>query len=232
MKRFKLALAILAAGAALLAPIAIYIWHFGWRITSDHGQWAEMGSAMAGIYAPLLGLLTLGILWQQHQTLKAQHTLQREQQSFLHEQHVQNTSRERLDNVLQTLLRRLSEQDSKDVIGAYQTFSDSDITEELTSGYSYGKAQTELTTLWIATYNCFAFFKTTEDPLRLWFYGAMREKIMAEIGMATCITLDLIALLQEASISHYEYFTELNTHVAKKAETKPDQFPAHTNGNA
>lgn len=51
--------------AVLLVPVAVYIHTFGFTITRDHGRWSEMGSAMAGIYTPILAVLTLLVLLAQ-----------------------------------------------------------------------------------------------------------------------------------------------------------------------
>ena len=48
--------------ALLLAPIVVYVYKFGWNITDDHNRWSEMGSAMSGLYTPILSLLTLWVL--------------------------------------------------------------------------------------------------------------------------------------------------------------------------
>ena len=53
---------MLAIAAVLLAPIAMYVWTFGPTITDNHARWSEMGSAMSGIYAPILAILTLLLL--------------------------------------------------------------------------------------------------------------------------------------------------------------------------
>jgi hypothetical protein len=50
------------AAVIFLLPIAIYLWHFGWRISDSHVRWSEFGSAMSGIYAPALTLATLAVL--------------------------------------------------------------------------------------------------------------------------------------------------------------------------
>lgn len=47
---------------ALIAPIMMYVQVFGLQISADHARWAEFGSAMAGIYSPILTIATIAIL--------------------------------------------------------------------------------------------------------------------------------------------------------------------------
>lgn len=51
--------------AAYGAPLLIYLASFGTVLSSDHQRWAEFGSAMAGIYAPIVALTTLAVLLAQ-----------------------------------------------------------------------------------------------------------------------------------------------------------------------
>lgn len=51
--------------ALLLAPILVYVWTFGTSISSNHSRWGEMGSAMSGIYSPILALLALLVVYGQ-----------------------------------------------------------------------------------------------------------------------------------------------------------------------
>lgn len=46
----------------LIAPVFVYIRTFGTEISSNHLRWAEMGSAMSGIYGPILTILTISLL--------------------------------------------------------------------------------------------------------------------------------------------------------------------------
>lgn len=46
----------------LIAPALVYIATFGSNISSNHTRWGEMGSAMSGIYTPILSILTLLVL--------------------------------------------------------------------------------------------------------------------------------------------------------------------------
>jgi hypothetical protein len=51
--------------AAYGAPLVIYLATFGYVLSSDHQRWAEFGSAMSGIYAPIVAVTTLGVLLAQ-----------------------------------------------------------------------------------------------------------------------------------------------------------------------
>lgn len=48
--------------AALVAPIIVYVATFGPNLSNEHARWGEMGSAMSGIYTPILSLLALFVL--------------------------------------------------------------------------------------------------------------------------------------------------------------------------
>lgn len=57
----------------LIAPLIFYIWTFGGRLSSEHSRWGEFGSAMSGIYTPILTLLTISILVFQARLQKQMH---------------------------------------------------------------------------------------------------------------------------------------------------------------
>lgn len=52
-------------GVILFLPIAIYAHKFGLGVWSAHEDWADMGSALGGIYAPILSVLTLYVIYRQ-----------------------------------------------------------------------------------------------------------------------------------------------------------------------
>lgn len=58
---------VLGIGILLLytAPLAVYIYNFGTELSISHARWAEFGSAMSGIYAPIFAIFTLFVLFIQ-----------------------------------------------------------------------------------------------------------------------------------------------------------------------
>jgi hypothetical protein len=64
MKRRTLTTTFIAIGF-FLTPIFIYLAVFGKELSSNHSRWAEFGSAIGGIYAPIVALLTLIVLFVQ-----------------------------------------------------------------------------------------------------------------------------------------------------------------------
>lgn len=52
-------------GIILSMPLAIYTYQFGLGIWPTHDDWAKMGSALGGIYAPILSALTLYMIYRQ-----------------------------------------------------------------------------------------------------------------------------------------------------------------------
>jgi hypothetical protein len=52
-------LILVAVLAVLVSPLIVYMAVFGVSISHDHTRWGEMGSAMSGIYSPILALLAL-----------------------------------------------------------------------------------------------------------------------------------------------------------------------------
>jgi len=60
---------------ALILPVVLYISTFGFSISDSHTRWAEMGSAMAGIYVPILSFITYLVLNNQTKIQSEMHQL-------------------------------------------------------------------------------------------------------------------------------------------------------------
>lgn len=57
----------------LFAPIAVYSYQFGFGIWSGHEDWSRMGSALGGLYSPMIALLTLALLYRQQKFSESSH---------------------------------------------------------------------------------------------------------------------------------------------------------------
>jgi thiamine phosphate synthase YjbQ (UPF0047 family) len=66
-------------GVILLIPILFYWYQFGIGIWSAHDDWAKMGGALGGIYAPILSVLTLYVIYRQ---MRLQAVIHRDQMKW------------------------------------------------------------------------------------------------------------------------------------------------------
>ena len=57
----------------LISPIAIYSYQFGFGIWGAHEDWSRMGSALGGLYSPIIALLTLALLYRQQKFSESSH---------------------------------------------------------------------------------------------------------------------------------------------------------------
>lgn len=69
-------------GIILLIPLMIYAYQFGLGIWSTHDDWAKMGSALGGIYTPILSTLTLYMIYRQLRLQAAIHVDQMDWQKL------------------------------------------------------------------------------------------------------------------------------------------------------
>jgi len=46
----------------IFSPIMLYVYMFGFHLSSSHQRWAEFGSAISGIYSPLIAFIALLVL--------------------------------------------------------------------------------------------------------------------------------------------------------------------------
>lgn len=81
---------------ALISPIGFYAYQFGFGIWGDNQNWANMGSAIGGLYTPILSLFTFFLigyqLWRQNQ-------IERHNQLIWQLELFQKSSRSYLDSI-------------------------------------------------------------------------------------------------------------------------------------
>ncbi|MFJ5253621.1 hypothetical protein ACIP8I_00270 [Pseudomonas sp. NPDC088414] len=59
----------------LALPIAVYSCEFGFGVWAAHEDWSRMGSALGGIYSPMIALLTLALLYRQQKFTETSHEM-------------------------------------------------------------------------------------------------------------------------------------------------------------
>ncbi|SFE66220.1 hypothetical protein SAMN04487869_1136 [Marinobacter sp. DSM 26671] len=174
--------------AILIAPVAVYISKFGFHITSDHARWTELGSAMAGIYAPTLSALTLLVLANQvflQRQINAHHF----DQALISESRSDiNLILARLDDVL--LREEFSGMTLKKVItDEYRRVSTVDEIVEAKAD-DLNEHYPQIFELWSAFYPILAGLKAVESYPYHHNYVSALQKITYVLSYRTCTALD------------------------------------------
>lgn len=178
--------------AALVAPIVLYIHTFGSSISSSHSRWAEMGSAMAGIYSPMMAYLAYLFLAKQVQ-LQSQFsqyqidlTLVQEARADMH------FYLEQLDKLLTSELE--TEVTIRDFL--LSNFEMADLTtlrtkDALAAAAKLHRAQPKIMGMWNAT---MPYFQGLKAPQMKTLFShnleTSRLKAIAMLSRPTCIALD------------------------------------------
>jgi hypothetical protein len=62
----------------IFSPILAYAYTFGFGIWASHDEWSKMGSALGGIYSPIIAVATLCFLYRQQRFTEISHAENRE----------------------------------------------------------------------------------------------------------------------------------------------------------
>jgi hypothetical protein len=175
----------------LLTPIAIYIYKFGFHISSNHTRWAEMGSAMAGIYAPILALLTLFVI-------VAQLRIQADINNHQHDQDYIKDCREDIHFYLTSLAKSLKEEGPSGktiremLHDSFQPahFEDLSSSEFQDKANSFNKISPEIYNYWSSLYPIIIGLRSNPNqPYSVNAVGAI-SKFIAVLTFETCVSLD------------------------------------------
>lgn len=181
---------VYAAIALLVAPLLLYMFKFGILISSDHARWAEFGDAMSGIYAPILGVLTLLVLVRQ---MVMQNTLTNHQQA----QDFIATNRVELDFLLLRLEKYLGVMvGGIPVTFALRKYLRVDSVKELHDAMRYETTmliETECSNLfitWGSIYSILVGLKHNDESIYNLAFQTAKSKLSSTVGYETCCLLD------------------------------------------
>tara|TARA_Y100000782_G_scaffold75977_1_gene81864 strand:- start:1270 stop:1761 length:492 start_codon:yes stop_codon:yes gene_type:complete len=149
---------------------------------------------MSGIYAPILGALTLLVLWQQHKTLQSQN-------NFIRIQHIITTTSMNADGVLQHLEHLIKQPE----VAKHLFFASAYKDEELDPDDPRQQQQMPKSVAdeWQHFYVCTAGLADSEDIyLQHCFRSIMRQASM-RLGFNSCRSLDAIAYVNDKVLPYY-----------------------------
>lgn len=184
---------VLLASVALLLliPLVVYISVFGVTLSHDHGRWGEMGSAMSGIYSPMLAFLALLVVYGQ---LKSQNRFQEHE---IDQRYVEQ-NRADIHFYLEQLDRALQAKDPngatvRQMLHDCSLFNDEALFDdpkriELAQGIN--RQYPQLLGVWGAIYPVWVGLDSQKRFPYLHNAGTALQKMIAVASFETCVALD------------------------------------------
>jgi hypothetical protein len=183
--------AIAFAVAVLAAPTCVYIWKFGFQLSADHTRWGEFGSAMSGIYTPVLALATLAVLLMQVSLQKQVHDHDVDQ-AFI--QQARADVEFYVQRLAEVLTIRLSYgNQAEEILRAHfqpPAIADLDSQQLRDLSTEVDEASPRIYALWSAIQAILAGLSATDQaPFRM-VYTATLQKLIAMLGFESCVALE------------------------------------------
>ena len=182
--------AILIA-AVYSTPLVVYVLKSGSSLSTPHQIWGEFGSAMAGIYAPIIALTTLVVLVRQT-NLQSQINRHQYDQTYI------SQARTDIDFYAAQLSQKL---DAFALPGLtireflHKNFqrpnlTDIDAADMRTLAANLDHTFPSILTMWGAIYPIFAGLETRDDPFLNMTKQSSLQKLVALLSFETCVCLE------------------------------------------
>lgn len=173
------------------APITAYVIIFGVSNFSDHQQWAEFGSAMAGIYAPIVAITTLTVLLAQVRLQRQVNTHQYDQAYITQARADIHFYATKLAEALQVLIvdnitirRYLHQHFQRPKLTDFDTAAIRSLALELDQNAPH------VFSMWGAIYPIFVGLNSKKDDFLSMTEVSSKNKLIALLGFETCVCLD------------------------------------------
>lgn len=188
--------------ALLFFPVVLYVNTFGGDLSQDHSRWAEFGSAIGGIYAPILGFTTLVVLIRQlflQKQMNDQYYLQqaREDIEFYASQ---------LSNILDESL--VGDVPLRAVLHGKFMFCSP---EELCSidmkniAVDIHRLMPQALDIWSAIYPVFMGLSAVDDSKFKMTLASSKQKLVALLSFEICLALDSLHFCRTGGTSGFTY---------------------------
>lgn len=197
---------LLVITAMLITPIALYVSTFGSELSAIHTRWGEMGSAMSGVYSPILSFFALIVLVGQ---VRLQNQINRHQydQSYIQE------ARSDIQYYLEQLDRELDKKlesgvTIRDYLHSAFEFADSNALRSqqvLEMARQFNRIHPRVCAIWSAIYPVFAGLRSQKQFPYKHNFSSAKQKTIVMTTFSTCVALDnYIWCLSESTLS-FEY---------------------------
>ena len=184
-------------------PVLVYRGIFGSELSKDHTHWSEMGSAMSGIYGPILTALTLFVLIRQVQ-LQDQTNKHTFDQSYL-----QNAKAD-IDFYLSQLIKALEKNEDVPVRNILRSFEFAKVqqlseNQLMQSALAVNSSVPELQAIWAAIYSIYAGLSANDESQYRLHFTSARQKTIVMLSYGTCVGLDHYLSCLTAGRLNYKY---------------------------
>ena len=174
-----------------LAPVVVYVSTFGTSLSKSHSIWSEFGSAMSGVYAPIVALSTLLVLLAQLGLQKQLHTHETDQ-AHIHQARsdIEFYCVQLVKMMEVTLVRGVT---TRTVL--HEHFQPSTVTElndekhRLIALEIYNLAPTTVE-LWGAVYPIFSGLTAGKAINYQMTFNSSKQKLIALLSYETCVCLE------------------------------------------
>lgn len=187
------ALAIVSI-AALATPVWVYVATFGTSLSGEHIRWGEFGSAMSGIYTPILALATLAVLVMQVSLQKQVHKHEKDQAFIQQTRADVEFYVQRLAEVLATNFSQggpVSEV-GEVLLTHFQPPTEAELDDQQLRDLAakIDKEVPRIYALWSAIQAILAGLSATNQPISQMHYVAALQKLIAMLGFESCVALE------------------------------------------
>jgi hypothetical protein len=175
----------------LVSPLIVYMSVFGLKISDDHTRWGEMGSALSGIYSPILAFLALLVVFGQLKSQNGFHEHEMDQRYIEQNREDINFYVQQLDQVL--CLDGPSEGNIRQMLHGHFLFSNTELFSDpqlIQLAQKLNRQYPQLLGIWGAVYPIWIGLNSQNKvPYKLNALAAL-HKMIAVASFETCVALD------------------------------------------